>query len=93
MSQDPRQDPDLAPFLGAYEWERHLDTKTLEALALHRLVAEAEGYGEFGHSLSLANIWSSSSFQSDLEKAGDDPVARAYLYCDAEIEAYPFTLG
>jgi hypothetical protein len=81
--------PELRAHLGHYKWERYLNDRQLELLALHRMKL---GEGEVNFfARELARVYESADFVEDLENAADLQ-DRAELHFCAELSAYPFRI-
>lgn len=83
-SLDPH---DEGRYLGWHDWERHLSPRDRWRLAFARAHLEPEHEGDFA--LRFARLHSSGEFQDDLHEAGGDPVQRAVVQLEAELDSYP----
>lgn len=82
-------DPDLEPYTGCFEWEKHLTPVLRNRLALYRMVA-ADGDAS---AFALAYARDAWELAQELEDAGDDPAARAEVRALHEMSCYGFWLG
>lgn len=82
---------DLAKYV-AFAWERQLDPGDREVLYAYRAnLCECEEHEAY-FARECAAVRGSIDFSELLDDAGDDPRARAYIFMDAELSAYPYYL-
>jgi len=78
---------DEARYLDWHDWERYLSSRDRWRLAFARAHIEAEQQADFA--LRYARLHASGEFQDDLNEAGGDPVERAVVRLEAELDSYP----
>ncbi len=80
------EDGDEEKYLNWHGWERHLSPRDRWRLVLARATLEPDHEGDFA--LTYARKNASAEFE-DLQEAGDDPLKRALVRLEAELDSYP----
>jgi hypothetical protein len=82
---------DLNEYLGEGGWERYLELEDQEMLATFRYMADEDPQimAAFANNYGEVVFNNNSDYKEELLEAGNDPVKRAYVHFNYEMNAYP----